>query len=292
MNNTTRDKYALNNWMSATPAIDILSLAELTLPGTHNAGCDWQASYALIPGAHWLACQHDSFPAQLNNGSRVLDLRLDFDGEAIEFEKFRFQHNGVRSSRNVLGLFAAVNLFLRNNPDEFLILDFHELKDGRQSFDYALFNEMMLRYLGKRIIPADNSGLPLGVLKKISGDQRLLVAAQQHPELNPDWFCKKVEHKWSGIGDTNVKELEQHIINVLRSPPPRSTLWSLSATSYSKLNGPVDIHDELETWFDPATHHLCEKCNIINIDFIEESKLVSYCRNASLINARKAKQPQ
>lgn len=145
MNNTTRDDYALNNWMSATPAIDNLSLGELTLPGTHNAGCDRQASYPLIPGAHWLACQHDSFAAQLNNGSRALDLRLDFDGPATEFEKFRFQHNGYRSSRNVLALFAAVNLFLRDNPDEFVILDFHQLKDGQQSFDYALFNEMMLR---------------------------------------------------------------------------------------------------------------------------------------------------
>jgi 1-phosphatidylinositol phosphodiesterase len=289
MNNTTRDNYALNNWMSATPEIDSLSLAGLTLPGTHNAGCDWQASYALIPGAHWLACQHNSFAAQLNYGSRVLDLRLNFDGEAIEFEKFRFQHNGYRSSRNLLGLFAAVNLFLRDNPDEFVILDFHELKDGQQPFDYRLFNEMMLRDLGKRIIPAHNSGLPLGMLKKVSSEQRVLVTAQQHPELNPYWFCEKVEHKWSGIGDTNVKELERHIFSVLRSPPPRSTLWSLSATSYSNIGGPVDIHDELETWFDPATHIYSQMCNIINVDFMEESKLVAYCRGASLINARRAR---
>jgi len=289
MNNTTRDDYALNNWMSATPAIDNLSLGELTLPGTHNAGCDRQASYPLIPGAHWLACQHDSFAAQLNNGSRALDLRLDFDGPATEFEKFRFQHNGYRSSRNLLALFAAVNLFLRDNLDEFVILDFHQLKDGQQSFDYALFNEMMLRYLGERIIPTGNRGLPLGELKKISGKQRVLVAAQQHPELNPAWFCEKVEHKWSGIGDTNVKELEQHITNVLRSPPPRTSLWSLSATSYSKAGGPVDIHDELDNWFDPATHNQSERCNIINVDFMEESQLVAYCRSASLINARKAR---
>lgn len=289
MNNTTRDDYALNNWMSATPAIDNLSLAELTLPGTHNAGCDWQASYSLIPGAHWLACQHDSFAAQLNNGSRVLDLRLEFDGPATEFEKFRFQHNGYRSSRNVSDLFAAVNLFLRDNPDEFVILDFHQLKGGQQLFDYALFNEMMLRYLGERIIPTGNRGLPLGVLKKISGGRRVLVTAQQHPDLNPDWFCKKIEHKWSGIDDTSVKELEQHITNVLRTPPPRTSLWSLSATSYSKVGGPVDIHDELDNWFDPASHNRSERCNIINVDFMEESQLVAYCRSASLINARKAR---
>jgi 1-phosphatidylinositol phosphodiesterase len=78
---------------------------------------------------------------------------------------------------------------------------------------------------------------------------------------------------------------------VLRTPPPRTSLWSLSATSYSKVGGPVDIHDELDNWFDPTTHDRSERCNIINVDFMEESQLVAYCRSASLINARKARNP-
>lgn len=80
-------------------------------------------------------------------------------------------------------------------------------------------------------------------------------------------------------------------MNVLRTPPPRTSLWSLSATSYSKVGGPVDIHDELDNWFDPTTHDLSERCNIINVDFMEESQLVAYCRSAGLINARKARNP-
>jgi len=43
----------------------------------------------------------------------------------------------IHQSINVLDLFAAVNLFLRDNPDEFVILDFHQFKDGQQLFDYA-----------------------------------------------------------------------------------------------------------------------------------------------------------
>ncbi|WP_460146057.1 phospholipase [Pseudomonas sp. S2_A02] len=279
---STLEHYALNNWMAATPDIDTLSLCELTLPGSHNAGCDWKASYPIIPGAHWLACQHDSFSAQLHNGVRALDVRLDFESDAIEFDKFRFQHNGYRSSRNVLNLFADVNLFLRHNPDEFVILDFHELKNGTKPFDYRLFNEMLLRYLGRKIIPVKNMHLPLGELKKISNEQRVLIATPWNSALDQTWFCEKIEHKWSGIGDTSVAELERHIIEVLKSPPGKWAPWSLSATSYLKHWGPNDIHDHLDSWFDPEKSDWATKCSIINVDFIEESKMVAYCRTANL----------
>lgn len=39
---------ATYNWMSTTPDIDSLNICELTLPGTHNAGSDWRATYPLL----------------------------------------------------------------------------------------------------------------------------------------------------------------------------------------------------------------------------------------------------
>jgi 1-phosphatidylinositol phosphodiesterase len=284
MNNDTLDNYALNNWMAATPALDTLSLCELTLPGTHNAGCDWKASYP-APGAHWLACQHDSFYAQLNNGARALDVRLEYDIDEPGLGKFRFQHNGYRSSRTLGNLVTDVNRFLQENPDEFIILDFHELKGDKQPFDHSFFNKMMLRFLGDRMIPANNLHLSIGQLKSISSTQRVLVAAEWHWEFDRTWFCEKIEHQWSGIADTSVAELEKHIIEVLKNPPGTWAPWSLSATSYSITGGPVDIKGHLTWWFDPAKRDWATKCNIINVDFIEESKIVSYCRTASLIKA-------
>ena len=286
MNNDTLDSYALNNWMAATPAIDTLSLCELTLPGTHNAGCDWKASYALVPGAHWLACQHDSFYAQLHNGARALDIRLDFIFGEPGLGKFRVQHNGYRSSRTLGNLVTDVDLFLRENPDEFIILDFHELKgSSQQPFDYHFFNAMMLRFLGERMIPSNNLHLSLGQLRKISNVQRVLVAAEGYWELDRTWFCKKIEHKWTGINTTSVAELEKHIIEVLKSTPGTWAPWSLSATSYSALGGPVNIKGHLNWWFDLAKRDWATQCNIINVDFIEDSNIVSYCRAASLIKA-------
>jgi 1-phosphatidylinositol phosphodiesterase len=172
------------------------------------------------------------------------------------------------------------------NPDEFVIVDFHQLKNGEHPFDFNYFNDMMLRFIDHRMIPVQNQGLSLERLKQISPLQRILVAAPWHSALDRTVFHEQIRHKWSGSGITNAADLKQHIINVLKYPPGTGAPWSLSATSYSALGGPVDIHDELDSWFDPNTSDWASKCNIINVDFIEESNIVSYCRTVNLMKAR------
>jgi 1-phosphatidylinositol phosphodiesterase len=285
MDNFVQNNYTLNNWMAATPAIDTLSLCELTLPGTHNAGSDWKASWPLIPGAHWLACQHQSFYAQLRHGSRALDIRLMYDADAQGLGKFCIHHNGYRNGRTLGNLLFDVEEFLQENPNEFIILDFHELK--REQFDFAYFNSVIKLLIGDRIIPTQNRSLSLRELKQISSMQRILVAAPWHSALDRNVFHEQIAHKWSGSGITNAADLKQHIINVLKYPPGTGAPWSLSATSYSALGGPVDIHNELNFWFDPNKSDWASKCNIINVDFIEESNIVSYCRTVNLTKASK-----
>ncbi|MCX4217216.1 MULTISPECIES: phospholipase [Pseudomonas] len=274
-----------HNWMGSTPAIDSLSIFELSLPGTHNAGSDWKASYPVFgPPRHWLACQHDSFLAQLNNGSRVLDIRLTYDAKAKELEKFIAHHNGYRNSRTLKNLVVDVKAFLENNPDEFIILDFHSL-DGAD-FDYDYFNKIIIQFLGQRLVPRQNATLSLRELKRISPQQRVFAAAKSHWQLEHNAFHDVVNHQWSGSGITNPEELRQFIDRVLQSPPGSWRLWSLSATSYTALGGPVDIHDKLNEWFDLDKSDWALKCNIINVDFMEESDLVEFCRIASLKKAR------
>ncbi|MCP1445671.1 1-phosphatidylinositol phosphodiesterase [Pseudomonas sp. GGS8] len=285
MDNVIQHNYAFRNWMAAAPAIDTLSLAELTLPGTHNAGSDWKASWPLIPGAHWLACQHESFYSQLRHGSRVLDIRLTYDASAPGLGKFCIHHNGYRNGRTFGHLVNDVETFLQENPNEFIILDFHELHGD--SFDYAYFNKMVVHFLGRRLIPNQNRSLSIGQLKRLSGSQRVVVAAPWHWAIDKNVFIQQIEHKWSGNGITSAAELEQHIIKVLKYPPGTWAPWSLSATSYSALGGPVDIHDELNSWFAPNKSDWATRCNIINVDFIEESNIVSYCLTANLSKAAK-----
>lgn len=285
MNNAVQNNYETKNWMAATPAIDTLSLAELTLPGTHNAGSDWKSSWPLIPGAHWLACQHESFYSQLRHGSRALDVRLMHNASAPALGQFCIHHNGYRNGRTIAHLFTDVETFLRENPNEFIILDFHELRGD--AFDFAYFNQMVTQFLGRRVIPSQNRSLSLGQLKHISASQRILVAAPSQWALDNNVFIQQIKHQWSGMSTTNVAELKKHITKVLQYPPGTWAPWSLSATSYSALGGPVDIHNELNTWFDPSNSDWATLCNIINVDFIEESNIVSYCRTANLKKAAK-----
>lgn len=284
MNSFVSEIYAPHNWMSSTPTIDNLSLGELTLPGTHNAGCDWEASYALIPGPNWIACQDVPFYAQLNRGARALDVRLIYDAKATGLEKFRFQHSDYLSSRHLGDLVRDIKAFLERSYDEFIILDFHELNNGTQAFDFKHFNDVMLHHLGEHMIPADNLYLTLGELKKISPLQRVLVAAPRHHSLDYQWFCKQIEHKWIDQKLVNTSDLYKYITHIMENPPGKWAPWSLSATCYN-VDGPSRILDQLDIWFDPRKNEWAQKCNIINFDFIKNSKIVSICRSANLTKA-------
>lgn len=287
MNNNTSTNYPNIRWMTATREVDRLTLSEMTLPGTHNAGCDWQASYALIPGKHWLACQHQSFASQLNHGSRALDVRLSHDASANEgFARFRFHHNEYLSSRTLENLVVEVWEFLPANPDEFIILDFKNFKNGNGAFDFALFNRLVVQALGPRMIPARNKHLTLGDLKKISPLQRILVCAPRSSELDADLFHDEVKSKWSGLSTPNVSDLRNFITSLMSNPPGNYDNWTLSATCYSGVGGPVDIHTELDLMFDPQKSDWARKCNIINVDFIEESRIVNFCQAVNLLKGR------
>ncbi|MDB5996822.1 MAG: Phospholipase [Pseudomonas sp.] len=275
----------LNSWMRDIPVIDNLSLGELVLPGAHNAGIDSAASYPTAELKNWLVCQTDSFLYQLNRGARALDLRLECERGRDGSSYFWFQHGGLCSSRSLADLIANTLEFLDQNPDEFIVFDFHELKAGNRMFDYETFNRLMVKHLGERMIPGKNLHLPLGQLKALSGRQRLLVCAPNHPALDKNHFNRQIQHKWSGSNLTDVGELFAHITKVMKNPPGGAMPWSLSATCYDALWGPMPIGGPLDQWFDPAISDWPQKSSIINVDFLERSNLVMNCRAANIINA-------
>lgn len=286
MSTTTLNSYNSNNWMTTTPGINTLSLGELILPGAHNAGVDQKATYVSPGVAHWAACQNNSFYDQLKNGARALDVRVEYAEDSRGLGTFWFQHNGFRSSRSLENLVMNVRRFLEENPHEFVLLDFHELKSTKTPFDHMEFNRFLQAHMGDRIIPADDRYLNLGQLKQVSQLRRIWLAAERHPALDRDMFISQIPHKWSGIATTSTSELQTHITDVMGNPPA-SGPWSLSATSYSITGGPVDIKNHLNLWFDPVKGNWISNCSIINADFFEESKLVAYCRAANIDKAQR-----
>lgn len=287
MSDISLEHLKLDHWMQSTPSIDVLNLGQLILPGAHNSGVDRKANYVAPGVAHWAACQNNSFYEQLRNGARALDARVEYDVDSRGVGTFWFQHNGMRSSRSLENLIMQLLRFLEENPDEFVLLDFHELKSANTAFDHQEFNRFLMAHLGPRIIASSNRHLSLGQLKAASRVQRVWVAAERHRALDSTRFLPKVDHQWSGIGDTGIEELEAHVTRVMNNPPTGSMPWSLSATSYSLALGPVDIKEHLDRWFDAESGQWVHRCSVINADFFEESRLVHNCRSANIIKAQR-----
>ncbi|VVQ35329.1 phospholipase [Pseudomonas fluorescens] len=283
MNNI--DNFQPHQWMADSPQIDNLSLFELSLPGAHNAGCDWETGYALIPGKNWVACQDVSFYSQLNRGARALDIRLTSDNKAQGLARFSFHHGGYRSSRTLADLVRDVKAFYERNIDEFIILDFHELGEDKVAFDHSEFQALMLEHLGERMIPTRNLHLTLGQLKAISPLQRIMVAASMTWETEDHRILGKIHHKWIDQRFVTPLELQVYITKVLSTPISTLRPWSLSATSFSLGGGPKRILEELDNWFDPTRSDWAKKCNIINFDFIKNSNIVRFCQMANLEKA-------
>lgn len=284
------DGFPRNNWMNGIPVIDSLTIGELILPGAHNAGVDKKADYGVPGVSHWVACQNHSFYYQLINGARAFDLRLEYEVDTRGVDTFWFQHNGFRSSRSLENLIMSLIRFLQENPDEFIVLDFHELNDGNRPFNHKRFSSFIQNHLGNRIIPKANHYLSLGELKKTSPFQRVFLAAEYHPDIDRTCFSYKIEHKWSGSNLTSAEQLNAYISQVMKYPPSGSLPWSLSATSYDALGGPVDIKEYLDQWFDSVTSDWVHNCSIVNVDFFEESNIVANCRAANIYKANAREQ--
>ncbi len=270
-------------WMSNVLDIDQLKLTDIVWPGAHNAGMDKKApNYEVVVG-NWTTCQNDSFVWQLANGARAFDLRLGYTFGPVE-PVFYFHHNGFQSHRILDELIDAVSTFLDRNPDEFIVLDFHQLGIAGKPFDYRKFNDVLVRRLGLRIIPHSDALKTVGELKRTSSLRRIVMAAQGASGLDSKYFWPRITHKWRDQAFTDTTELHSHIATTLEDAPYETFLWSLSVTTYSLLGGPQHIKSQINDWFS-TTRDWVTRCSIINIDFFDECEIVRYCWIASSMKA-------
>lgn len=270
------------NWMSNILDVDILKLTDIVWPCAHNAGMDKKAPNVDDVTGNWTTCQNDSFAFQLANGARVFDIRLQYatDPDPV----FYFHHSGHRSGRVLDELIDAVLAFLDRNPDEFVVLDFHELSDTGKSFDYKKLNDLLVLRLGQRVILPSDRYAAVGELKRSSTLRRIVMAAQFKPGLDDDYFWPRIPHKWRNSPFTSSGDLRNYIAKTLEDAPYETFFWSLSATTYTVFGGPRDIKEEINDWFH-TTRDWVTRCSIINTDFFDESRIVRYCWSASSMKA-------
>lgn len=181
-------------------------------------------------------------------------------------------------------LVDALLLFLDRNPDEFIVLDFHQLGDGDKSFDHKMLSDCLVRRLGTRVVLPGDGFRTIGDLKKASSRRRVIMAASALTGLDRAYFWPGIPHKWHDNTFTDPAELRRYIAATLKQVPYETFLWSLSATTYSLLGGPGNIKPYINDWFS-STRDWVTRCSIISTDFFDESDIVRYCWSATSMKA-------
>ncbi|GAA0537832.1 hypothetical protein GCM10009415_19570 [Chitinophaga japonensis] len=157
----------LNSWMATIP--DHYSLAQLSLPGTHNA-C---ARYEPIGGT--ARCQALTLNEQLNAGIRFLDIRCRHVNNA-----FAIHHGAIYQRIRFEEVLAACANFLDNNPSECIIMSIkeeytpsHNTRSFEQSFDAYARRYAAKWYLGAAIPPIGSVRGRIVLLRRFAASQAI-----------------------------------------------------------------------------------------------------------------------
>ncbi|MNI06595.1 hypothetical protein D3C73_595810 [compost metagenome] len=278
--------YSLNRWMTDLhSSIKHLTLGELSLASAHNSGMDYEAAHS----NSYITCQDKSFRHQLDNGVRVLDIRLKwFAGYGDVNRGLLFTHN-LQSGRTFADMLNDLNRFHEANPGEIVILDFHAFyvqRDDRP-VPYAAIHAHFMRHYTGRMLPRSARELTLEQIKARYPGRNMIVAVP--PEVyeggarDYTYFWTKIKHQWVGDGAVSAERLYGHIAGVMNNPPFNDVPWSMTATTYSTAGGPGSIISTLRQWY-PVGGDWQRKSNIINFDFVtrESAAFIRHCIESNI----------
>lgn len=250
---------------------------QLALPSAHNSGVD-RGSVDPV-GGHWAACQDNIFLAQLNQGARVLDLRIvdnsyrkDTGGGKIPSYKFTelFQCNHVLNGRNIDQCISAVRSFAESYRGELVILDIHQFNTGRNLNNSLERFKNKLSQLNHLLIPPAASQLTLAEIKRNYPNKNVIIC------WNGGAYWNNIRHLWTGKNITLRSDLESFIVNTARKEVSTSAMTSLSATVYDPIGGPVRLEPDSKVWAE-VFHPQHQVFNIINADFFQDTGIVGKC---------------
>lgn len=277
-------------WMANIPHLGRLRIAELILPGTHNAGMDKASPNFNLPQE---ITQDASPEEQIRHGIRALDLRVSFYETYPVSDPRRFQlFHGTSSGRNIANdILAPVQQFYRdlesNGSDarEIIILDFHEFK-GFTEQAHKQLNEQVMQTLGDRVIPYDLRRLTLDELWS-KHPQRNVVIAYNASQSSVE-FWDGVDQRWSGSNLNNTRELKAFMDTVAARHKSDSRLEAVQCAKYVlPFHVPDDFSDKIDEWFKSQDEHsYIQNFRIINTDWSLRSNIVSNCIHANQIKAR------
>lgn len=258
-----------------------LTLAEMTLPGTHNSGT-YQPVSGL--GSLWMKTQDLSLARQLDCGIRCLDLRIGQNSPG----NYIICHDKWCTSYSLAQALREVTDFIDGNAKEIVVLDFHRfVNHGRESFDYDQLHRQIASVLSGYCLSPSYAGDTLESIWSRAGQKERIVVAWNASNRDSSFLWAGVNQRW--YRDANsLKKLYDLIKNDMQFPPGR--MWAacsfLSANlSATPIANARKSSPTISNWYFGGSV-FCEKANIISVDFFDKySNVVQASVIASLLKA-------
>lgn len=122
---------SLTDWMGALP--DSRSIADLTIPGTHDSGADYNNGLTTT----YSRCQSLSIADQLSAGVRFMDIRLKLQDSGLNV-----YHGIVDQHLTFDEVLADCKAFLSAHPGEVILMSIKQEDDDNASFPSAIAAEI------------------------------------------------------------------------------------------------------------------------------------------------------
>lgn len=278
-----------SRWMALTPQIGTLRIDELILAGTHNAGMDKKSPNISLPQE---ITQDVSPLEQIQNGIRVLDLRVSFYekhpvGDPRRFQIYHATSSGRTIAVDILGAVVGFYRELERSGDsarEIVILDFHRFRHFTVEAHQQLIR-LIIDGLKERLIADDLRFLTLEELWTQHPGKNVVVA---YNNRETHWrFWAGVDQCWCGSNLASTAKLKEYMDEIAESPKVDDQLRSVQCAKYVlPFHLPDDFSDRINIWFkSESADSYIQKFHIITTDWSLRSDIVQNCIHANIIKA-------
>lgn len=257
----------LKNWMSSIS--DNVSLAALSIPGTHDSGADYGCP--TFAYNEYAKCHTQSIPQQLNGGIRYLDIRCRRTGNS-----FAIHHGQCYQQMNFGEVLQDCQKFLQDNPSETIIMRIKEEHSADSDKSFAtIFNGYQssysnLFYTSTSIPTMANARGKIVILDNASIGKGISYGSQNNQD---DYYFSDKTKKWSPIVNqlNNAKNSSSNTVfylNHISGTAFSSDAGDLISGFFGAVDSPKDFANyclpKLGTYFDSSGNG---RFGIIIMDF-------------------------
>ena len=269
------------NWMEHyCGVLEKLTLAEMTLPGTHNSGtCQLVSGF----GTTMIQTQDHSLHLQLKYGIRALDLSIGQTSPG----NYILCYDAWRTSYSLEEALTEVKDFIDSSKKEVVVLDFHRFVNlGSGSYDYIQLKQQVTSALSGYTLSASRADDTLAAIWSSPESKKGRVVVAWNVDNPESYMWPGVNQRWYEDANT-LSKLYQCIKDDMPSPlaglrATCSFVAGIAPRYYAKAS-----YSTLTNWYFGCSE-FCDKANIISVDFFRKfTNIVQASIIASLLKTGK-----